>query len=102
MWETDTLLTTIESVIFNADDNLLYTTNINGHWLRKNGKGFISKVNLNGKIESLVWVDGLDGPTGTVIYDNILYVADFDTIVEIDIQQGKIRKKHFVKSAKTH
>ena len=43
-WETDTLLTTCESVLYDQDQDVLYVSNINGAPDGKDGNGFISKV----------------------------------------------------------
>ena len=42
LWETDTLLTTCESVIYDAGANVLYVSNIAGNPTDKDGNGFIS------------------------------------------------------------
>ena len=52
-WETENNLRIPESVLYDKTKNILYVSNINGKPTEKNGKGFISKVLLNGKIEKL-------------------------------------------------
>src|SRR5688572_13044991 len=59
-WETDTLLTTCESVIYDKERDVLYVANINGAPDGKDGNGFISKVSLDGKITEAQWVKGMD------------------------------------------
>src|SRR4051812_29691114 len=51
LWETDTLLKVPESVLFDADNKVLYASNIDGTdpW-GKDGKGSIAKIGLDGKI----------------------------------------------------
>lgn len=99
LWETDSLLTTVESVLYDKKRKVIYASNINGHWLKKNGKGFISKINLRGNIISEKWVTGLEGTTGTTMYNDKLYVADFETIVEINPDKGQIINKIIVDGA---
>jgi len=89
-WETDTVLTTCESVIFDADNNTLYVANINGQPLDKDGNGFLSKVDLDGKITQAQWITGLDAPKGMGIFNGKLYVSDINRVHEIDIAGGKI------------
>lgn len=96
LWETDTILSDLESAIYDSSRNLIYVTNINGHWLRPNGKGFISKVDLKGNIIKHKWIDHMEGPTGTALYKDKLFVADFDKVIEIDIPNSKVIKKHAV------
>jgi hypothetical protein len=99
-WETDAVLTTCESVIYDKDHDVLYVSNINGAPDGKDGNGFISKVSLDGKVTEAQWVKGMDAPKGLGIANGKLYVADIDRVHEIDIASGKITKTHKVKGAK--
>lgn len=98
-WETDTLLTTCESVIYDAANNILYVSNINGDPVGKDGNGFISKVSLDGAITTRQWVTGMDAPKGMGIVNGKLYVSDINRIHEIDIASGKIANTYTVDSA---
>jgi len=93
IWETDTVLTTNESVLYDADGQKLYVSNIDGKPLDKDGKGFISILSLDGKVETLKWASGLNGPKGMGIFDGHLYVTDIDRIVAIDLKTGKIAQE---------
>jgi outer membrane protein assembly factor BamB len=99
LWETDTTLTTCESVLYNQAANILYVANIKGKPTDKDGNGFISKLTTEGKIETLEWVKGLNAPKGMGVIGNKLYVTDITDLVEIDIDKGKIAKKYPVKGA---
>jgi DNA-binding beta-propeller fold protein YncE len=99
-WESDTTLTTNESVIYDKERDVLYVANINGAPDGKDGNGFISKLSTDGKIIELNWVKGLNAPKGMGIYKNKLYVADIDKVAEIDVTKGKITKSYPVKGAK--
>jgi len=94
LWETDTLLKVPESVLLDVGNNVLYATNIDGTdpWA-KDGKGSIAKVNLYGKILDAEWIKGLNSPKGMALYKNMLYVADLDKIVLIDVIKGTIEKE---------
>lgn len=98
-WETDTLFRTPESAYFHQGSSSIYVSNINGEPLKKDGNGFISKLNSDGKIDQLKWVTGLDAPKGIGISGNTLYVTDIDKIVEVDVSNGKILRKHFIQGA---
>ena len=100
IWETDTLLTTCESVIYDNKNAILYVSNINGAPDGKDGNGFISKVGLDGKITELKWATNMDAPKGLGIFNNTLYVSDINRIHEIDIATGKIAKTNVIDSAK--
>lgn len=98
-WTTDTTLRVPESVYFDAKRNILYVANIDGAPWEKDGKGFISKLSLDGKVTNLKWVEGLSAPKGMGVHGNNLYVADMDAIVVIDIDKGAIITRHAVDGA---
>jgi len=98
-WKTDTLLRVPESVLFDHERKTLYVANIDGKPDAKDGAGFISKVNLEGKIENLKWVTGLDAPKGMGLFKSKLYVADLSRVVVIDIPSGKISSKIEIEGA---
>jgi sugar lactone lactonase YvrE len=99
-WETDTVLTTCESVLYDKDKDVLYVSNINGAPDGKDGNGFISKVAMDGKVTELQWVKGLDAPKGLGLYNGKLYVTDIDKIHEIEVATGKVSKTHKAEGAK--
>lgn len=99
LWETDTLLRTPESVLFDGKGKRLFVSNIDGAPAEKDGKGFISILGLDGKPIVLEWIKGLNAPKGMGIYKNKLYVADLTELVVIDIQRGKILEKIPVEGA---
>lgn len=100
LWETDTTLTTCESVIYDSANNVLYVSNIAGAPDGKDGNGSIAKVSLDGKIVDPSWVKGIDAPKGMGIANGLLYVTDIDRVHEINIAKGKISKTHKVEGAK--
>jgi sugar lactone lactonase YvrE len=99
-WETDTVLTTCESVLYDKERDVLYVANINGAPDKKDGNGFISKVSLDGKVTEAQWAKGMDAPKGMGLANGKLYVADIDRVHEIDPATGKITKTHSVAGAK--
>jgi outer membrane protein assembly factor BamB len=99
LWETDTLLTTVESVIFDAKSKFIYTSNIQGNPGEKDGQGSISKLNINGHIIKRDWISGLNAPKGMDIFNGKLFVTDIDRLVEIDIEKGIINKEYLVEGA---
>lgn len=91
LWETESLLTTVESVLYDPLSGFIYAANIEGNFMEKDGEGSISKINLEGEIVALDWITGLDAPTGLSIANGIMYTTDIDRIIEIDVASGKIR-----------
>jgi len=100
LWETDSVLKVPESVLFDADNKILYATNIDGTdpW-GKDGKGSVAKVGLDGKVIAAEWVSGLNAPKGMGLYKGKLYVADLNELVVIDIAGSKIEKRITVAGA---
>lgn len=98
-WTTDTTLQVPESVFVDAKRNILYASNIEGTPWGKDGKGFISKLSTDGKVTNLRWVEGLNAPKGMAVHGNLLYVADMDAIVIIDIEKGVIVKRQTIDGA---
>jgi hypothetical protein len=98
-WSTDTTLATPESVLFDAQNKILYVSLINGQPDQADGKGGIAKVNLDGKVLDTNWVTGLNAPKGLGEYGNTLYAADLNEVVVIDIPSGKVTKKIPVEGA---
>jgi hypothetical protein len=90
IWESDTLLRTPESVLIDRERNILYVSNVNLNPWEKDGNGFISKLDMDGNITELKWIEGLHGPKGMGISGNSLFIADIDALVEASIETGEI------------
>lgn len=93
VWETDTLLTTSESVLYDPKTELLLVACINGKPLDKDGNGFIAVVNLDGEIVTEKWATDLDAPKGMGIYEDKLYVTNITQLVEIEVTSGEITNR---------
>lgn len=93
LWQTNAELKTPESVLFNAKNNFLYVSNINGNAGAKDGNGSIGKLGLDGKIITVDWVKGLNAPKGMGLYKGKLWVADIDEVVEINTATATIEKR---------
>ena len=68
--------------------------NANGDPGNRDNHGFISRIDQKGKIAQLHFIQGgqgkvvLNAPTGMVIVDDVLYVADIDTIRSFSRKTG--------------
>ncbi len=100
LWRTDTLLMTPESVIYDRKRDIFYVTNLNFEPRKKDGNGFISRMDKEGKISDLKWIEGLSSPKGMAIAGDTLYAADVDEIVAMDINSGTIIRKIPIAGAK--
>jgi hypothetical protein len=99
LWRSDTLLQTPESVILDKKRDILYVTNLNLEPRKKDGNGFISKMDKTGKITELRWIEGLSSPKGMAISGDTLFAADVDELVLMDLNTGKIIRKIPVEGA---
>ncbi|MFB6318099.1 hypothetical protein [Saccharicrinis sp. FJH54] len=93
IWETDSLLTTSESALYNPSEDVIYVSCINGDPRTKDGDGFIAKVSTDGKIIDRYWITGLDAPKGLGLFNNTLYTADIENIVSIDIAADSVKQR---------
>lgn len=93
IWRTDSVMRTCESVLFDDEHQLLYVSCINGAPWEKNGQGYISVLKPDGTVKSLEWITGLDAPKGMGLQGNLLFAADVDQLVVIDIEKGEIKEK---------
>jgi len=90
-WETDSTLTTSESVILDEEAGLIYVACIGGVPPdNKDGDGFIAQVAIYGNIVKDKWVTGLDAPKGMGIFADTLYVSDITDVVKINRKTGEI------------
>lgn len=93
-WATDQVMKTPESILYDGERDVLYVSNIDGSPLGKDGNGFISKLSTSGQILELEWVTGLNAPKGAGIAGGVLYVADIDELVAIDITSGTVVERY--------
>lgn len=88
-----------ESVVYSKADDVLFVSNVNGAPNDKDGNGYISKIRLDGSISDQYWLTGLNAPKGLAIHNDMLYVADIDTLVAIDILSATVSERYQVSDA---
>lgn len=93
IWTVNTLEAP-ESVIFDKDNNVYYVSNVAGQPAEKNGQGYITVVDANGKVSNQKWVTGFNAPKGLGLYQGQLFVADIDKVAVVDINSGSITKTY--------
>ncbi|MDB5014189.1 MAG: ATP/GTP-binding protein, partial [Daejeonella sp.] len=98
IWETQNNLKVPESVLYEPISKVLYFSNIDGTPDGKDGKGSIGKLSLDGKTATEIVTD-LNAPKGLGIYKNVLYTADIDQVVAIDLKTNKVIKRYPVEGA---
>lgn len=99
-WQTEAVLAQPESVVFDSNNNVLFVSNVNGNPNDADGNGFISTLSTDGKIIEAKWLAGLNAPKGLALSNGMLYVADINELVVIDIKHKKIVKRYLAQEAK--
>lgn len=83
-----------ESVLYDAEGDVYLVSNINGGPADLDDNGFISKLAPDGTILDLHFIDGADpdvelnGPKGSYIVGDWLWVADIDVVRVFDRETG--------------
>lgn len=100
LWTTDSTLRIPESVYHDEKTGKIYVANIEGKgaW-DKDGKGSISIITASGKILSPYWVTGLHAPKGMGMFQDLLIVADVDSVVIIEPVRAQVIKKIYIEGA---
>ncbi len=84
-----------ECVIHYEAEDVYLASNINGGVVAADGNGFISKINPDGSVRDLKWIDGaadgvtLNAPKGMAVLDGKLFVGDVTQVRIFDIKSGK-------------
>lgn len=99
LWQISDGLNVPESVLVDDSGSFAYVSNIAGMPTEKDGKGYISKISIDGNMIEAEWVKGLDAPKGMVKYLGKLYVTDIDRLVEIEPATGIITRRIPVEGA---
>ena len=87
-------LSTPESVLWDAGQSVWFVSNINGSPVARDGNGFISRLDRDGAVANLHWVQGgqngvtLNGPKGLALTGDTLWVADIDAVRGFDRRTG--------------
>jgi DNA-binding beta-propeller fold protein YncE len=92
-WESKAELAVPESVVYDEQRQVLYTSNIDGEPWADDKKGSIGKLGLDGSIIAAEWVTGLSAPKGLALHGNFLYVGDMTEMVVVDVEKGAIAKR---------
>ncbi len=77
---------TPESVLWDAEQQIWFVSNINGSPVARDGNGFISSLDRDGGIKTLQFIAGgkdkavLNAPKGMAIVGDTLWVADIDAV----------------------
>ncbi len=90
VWEAVDGMETPESVYFDADSGFIFVSQIAGDPGARDGNGRIVQLSRDGAVLSDSWVTGLDAPKGLRSHDGVLWTADLDAVIGIDIATAAI------------
>ncbi|MHC8948579.1 SMP-30/gluconolactonase/LRE family protein [Sphingobacterium hungaricum] len=93
LWVSDKSLPIPESVLYVPGKQELYVSLIEGDGMEKDGKGGIAILNMDGSLKSADWITGLNAPKGLALHNELLYIADIDEIVVVNVTLGKVIRK---------
>ncbi|MBW3566019.1 MAG: SMP-30/gluconolactonase/LRE family protein [Acidobacteria bacterium] len=85
---------TPESVLYDAEQDVYFVSNINGSPLETDGNGYISRIDGDDREVRSKWIDGtaegvaLDAPKGMAIIGDELWVTDITRIRRFDRRSG--------------
>lgn len=88
-------LSTPESVLYDADQDVYFISNINGNPLQADDNGYIARVNAETLQVDAKWIDGskpdvqLNAPKGMAIVGDDLWVSDITVVRKFDRKTGK-------------
>src|SRR3954468_85491 len=87
-------LSSAEAVVFDSARDVYFVSNISGDAGVKDGNGFISRITADGVVDSLHFIQGgrggvtLNGPMGSRIKGDTLWVVDVDVLRGFDARTG--------------
>jgi DNA-binding beta-propeller fold protein YncE len=82
-------------IVVDPATDTYFISNQNGGPMESDNNGFITKLNRDGKVAALKFIEGgqrgvtLHAPKGMVLVDRILYVADIDHVRGFDLNSGR-------------
>lgn len=97
-WRLRTQVDHPAGVYFDAESGDLFVSNSAGISTQKDGEGWILRGKPNGKFAP--WVQGLNAPKGMRAFQGILYVADIDEVLGIEIATGIVLSRTLIPNAK--
>ncbi len=83
-WEVDGF-TQAESVLYVPNHDYIYVSNVN-----QEAVGFISRLNKDGSIDTLKFVENIPVALGMAYDQGKIYVASLNTVKVIDLETGRI------------
>ena len=101
LWQTPPVMSSAESVLFDAGRQMLFVSNMGPSKSpgAKDGDGSLGRLGLDGKVIEAEWIKGLNAPKGLGYHQGTLYVADIDRLLAYDAVTGALLKTHVIEGA---
>lgn len=90
LWEAAGGMDTPESAYVDRDTGFVFVSQIAGEPDGRDGNGRIVQLGSDGAVLSESWVTGLNAPKGLRSHDGVLWTADIDEVIGIDIRTAEI------------
>ena len=100
-WEAARVFEMPESVLYDARRDVLYVSNFaRPASPGQDASGFVSRLKVDGTIESLKWIPGLNRPTGMALHGDTLFIVERGGLTEADAGSGKIVRRTRIEGAR--
>ena len=85
VWKASSGLSNPESAFYDSETELIFVSNVAGAAADKDGQGWISTFSTDGKLQKGKWFSELNAPKGLGKSKGILWIADIDHIVGVEV-----------------
>jgi DNA-binding beta-propeller fold protein YncE len=99
VWTVDKDLVKPESAYVEPESGSIYVSNIGDGDAKKDGNGYISKLDAKGKMIEAKWATGLNDPKGIRSAKGTLWVSDVDEVVGFSLKDGEESERIKVEGA---
>jgi hypothetical protein len=100
VWTVTKCVGTPSHALYDPESEALFVSQISGEGDKKDGVGFVSRLDIKGNMLECDWVSGLDAPKGMARRGKTLWVSDIDRLHCIDIETGTLTERLEVPDAK--
>lgn len=88
------------AALYDSSDDVVYVSSIQGDPAERDGKGYISRIDSDGLPMEKHWIRGLDAPKGMAVRGELLYVADINELVVVDIAEAQVSNRYLIPGAR--
>lgn len=90
-----------ESAVFDAQRNCFYISNLDKDTpMEALHTDAISRMEADGSVADVRYVEGLSSPSGLAIHNGLLYAVERDGVAEIDLESRTVRNRFSIQGAK--